>query len=105
MIRIDRASGFSPASVIRPPQAVLSTAAPKARPAPTAVLAQPVSVDSELREIERFLGEAREQQASVERNYQSLILAIGQVEADVAVAQARASVEMYEAAYAEAGGT
>jgi len=110
MMRIEKPSGFSPARqfalrpVVPAPRPVVPAPAPRRLEASHPVLAQAVLADPELREIGGFLSEAREQLAAIERSYVNLAIALGQAEADLAVAQARATVEMYEAAYVRAGG-
>jgi hypothetical protein len=99
MVRIDRPSGFAPAGAAVKRSAAKPASRPVAISRPASILSQATPVPKEAQEIYRYLSEAEGQLASVERNFSGLAAAIGQTMALEAVAQARASVQLYLGAY------
>lgn len=98
MIRIDRASGFVPASPWMPTPVLGApeVRTPKEPLRPTRVLAQTVVMTPEQIQTQGYLEEARAQLASVEANQADLVIAIGAENTQQALNEARASVAMYE---------
>ncbi len=96
MMRIDRATGFAPATrpLARPVAATPIGSSRISLAQAAAVIESP-----EAREIKKFVEEATQQLERIDQNYSNLIVALGVKGAQDARAQAKVAVEKYQTEY------